>query len=161
MSDCDSTCKAEEKLLTASPVSEDTGSLKRPLQDGSSKEEEDASSKRLKTTEADDKVHVATNEKASTFIPNKKKCALLLSYCGAGYNGMQINPGVKTIEEELLNALYKAEAITEDGKACLSKISFQRCARTDKGVSAARQVVSLKMSTPSLINSILVFYQAH
>lgn len=25
-------------------------------------------------------------------------------------------------------------------------MSFQRCARTDKGVSAARQVVSLKMS---------------
>lgn len=56
MSDCDSTCKAEEKLSTASPVSEDTGSLKRPLQDGSSIEEEDASSKRLKTAEADDKV---------------------------------------------------------------------------------------------------------
>ena len=26
------------------------------------------------------------------------------------------------------------------------QMSFQRCARTDKGVSAARQVVSLKMS---------------
>ena len=33
------------------------------------------------------------------------------------------NPGVKTIEEELVNALYKAEAITEDGKACLGKVS--------------------------------------
>ena len=28
----------------------------------------------------------------------------------------------------------------------LSQMSFQRCARTDKGVSAARQVVSLKIS---------------
>ena len=33
------------------------------------------------------------------------------------------NPGVKTIEEELVNALFKAEAITEDGKACLGKVS--------------------------------------
>jgi len=30
---------------------------------------------------------------------------------------------VKTIEEELINALYKAEAITEDAKACLGKVS--------------------------------------
>ena len=36
---------------------------------------------------------------------------------------MSSNPGVKTIEEELVNALYKAEAITEDGKACLGKVS--------------------------------------
>jgi len=42
--------------------------------------------------------------------------------------------------------LFKAEVITEDDKACLGKMSFQRCARTDKGVSAARQVVSLKIS---------------
>lgn len=30
---------------------------------------------------------------------------------------------MKTIEEELINALYKAEAITEDAKACLGKVS--------------------------------------
>ena len=33
------------------------------------------------------------------------------------------NPGVRTIEEELVNALFKSEAITEDGKACLGKVS--------------------------------------
>ena len=33
------------------------------------------------------------------------------------------NPGVRTIEEELINALYKVEAITEDAKACLGKVS--------------------------------------
>ena len=26
----------------------------------------------------------------SNVVPRKKKCALLLSYCGAGYNGMQM-----------------------------------------------------------------------
>ena len=76
----------------------------------------------------------------------KKKCVLLLSYSGSGYNGMQRNPGVKTIEEDLTNALFKARAISEDASRNYGKMSFQRCARTDKGVSAARQVVSLKIS---------------
>ena len=75
----------------------------------------------------------------------KKKVALLLSYCGAGYFGMQKNPGVDTIEDELLNALSKTGAIKQELKDDLGKLSFQRCARTDKGVSATRQVVSLKM----------------
>ncbi|XP_028391242.1 tRNA pseudouridine synthase A-like isoform X2 [Dendronephthya gigantea] len=75
----------------------------------------------------------------------KRKCVLLLSYCGKGYNGMQRNPGVRTIEEDLTNALLKARAISEDASRNYSIMSFQRCARTDKGVSAARQVVSLKM----------------
>ncbi|XP_046851620.1 tRNA pseudouridine synthase A-like isoform X2 [Xenia sp. Carnegie-2017] len=75
----------------------------------------------------------------------KKKCVLLLSYCGNGYNGMQRNPGVRTIEEDLTNALFKAKAISEDASRNYGKMAFQRCARTDKGVSAARQVVSLKM----------------
>ena len=26
----------------------------------------------------------------SNVVPRKKKCALLLSYCGVGYNGMQM-----------------------------------------------------------------------
>ena len=56
------------------------------------------------------------------------------------------NRGVPTIEEELLQALSKADAIPADLKDWPSKLLFQRCARTDKGVSAARQVVSLKIS---------------
>ena len=75
----------------------------------------------------------------------RKKCALLLSYSGKDYKGMQRNPGVKTIEEDLIQALHAAGAITEEMRDNLGKLSFQRCARTDKGVSAARQLVSLKM----------------
>ncbi len=56
------------------------------------------------------------------------------------------NPGVLTIEEELLQALAKAEAIPDNLKGSPGKLLFQRCARTDKGVSAARQAVSLKIS---------------
>ena len=29
-------------------------------------------------------------EEKRSFVPRKKKCALLLCYCGAGYNGMQM-----------------------------------------------------------------------
>lgn len=76
---------------------------------------------------------------------HRKKCALLLSYSGKDYKGMQRNPGVKTIEEDLIQALFAAEAITEEMRDNLGKLGFQRCARTDKGVSAARQLVSLKM----------------
>ena len=38
--------------------------------------------------------HVQKAEKdkkgKSNVVPRKKKCVLLLSYCGAGYNGMQM-----------------------------------------------------------------------
>jgi len=55
------------------------------------------------------------------------------------------NPGMKTIEEELLTALLKANFITEEAFNTPQMIQFQRAARTDKGVSAVRQVVSIKL----------------
>lgn len=55
------------------------------------------------------------------------------------------NPGVKTIEEELFKALLDAKYITEDDFNNQQNSQFQRSSRTDKGVSAARQVVSLKL----------------
>ncbi|CAI8028525.1 tRNA pseudouridine synthase A [Geodia barretti] len=58
---------------------------------------------------------------------------------------MQLNPGTKTIERDLLEALAKAEAFPDEMKLDLGKLQFQRCSRTDKGVSAARQVVSIKI----------------
>ncbi|XP_048467717.1 tRNA pseudouridine synthase A [Rhincodon typus] len=51
----------------------------------------------------------------------------------------------KTIEDELVNALVKAKCIPENHGDDMRKMSFQRCARTDKGVSAAGQIVSLKL----------------
>jgi tRNA pseudouridine38-40 synthase len=52
---------------------------------------------------------------------------------------------MKTIEEDLLAALLKASFITEEAFNTPQLIQFQRAARTDKGVSAARQVVSIKL----------------
>jgi hypothetical protein len=46
--------------------------------------------------------------------PNKKrKVALFLAYVGHGYNGMQRNPGVKTIEEDLFKAIHAAGGISD------------------------------------------------
>ncbi|KAI8869336.1 pseudouridine synthase [Ramicandelaber brevisporus] len=75
----------------------------------------------------------------------KKKVALLLGFNGTGYAGMQVNPGQRTIEGDLFDALVAAGAVSKDNANDQKKVSLQRCARTDKGVHAAGQVVSLKM----------------
>lgn len=75
----------------------------------------------------------------------KRKCIILMGYSGVNYLGMQRNPGTKTIEEELLGAMLKNGWISEDAFKQPQQIQFQRAARTDKGVSAATQVVSIKL----------------
>lgn len=75
----------------------------------------------------------------------RKKVCLLLGYSGVNYFGMQRNPEMKTIEEDLLTALLKNKWINEEHFKQAQTIQFQRAARTDKGVSAARQCVSLKL----------------
>ncbi|XP_056636243.1 pseudouridylate synthase 1 homolog isoform X1 [Diorhabda sublineata] len=75
----------------------------------------------------------------------RRKFCLLLGYSGSDYFGMQRNPHTRTIEEDLLNALFKIKLIDKEGYDQVQTMHFQRAARTDKGVSAARQVVSLKL----------------
>lgn len=58
------------------------------------------------------------------------------------------NPTLKdyrTIEDEVVDALVKINAIPQNHADEMYKMSFQRAARTDKGVSAARNLLSLKM----------------
>ncbi|KAJ6656652.1 hypothetical protein lerEdw1_003539 [Lerista edwardsae] len=83
----------------------------------------------------------------------KRKIVLLVAYSGKGYHGMQRNVGnsqFKTIEDDLVAALIQSGCIPENHGEDMKKMSFQRCARTDKvtcfsGVSAAGQIVSLKV----------------
>ncbi|EIE26889.1 pseudouridine synthase, partial [Coccomyxa subellipsoidea C-169] len=75
----------------------------------------------------------------------KRKVAVFVAFVGAGYSGMQHNPGCKTIEGELGSAMNKAGAISDENAGDFSKVQWNRAARTDKGVSAAGNVVSLKM----------------
>lgn len=53
------------------------------------------------------------------------------------------NKGTKTVEEELLLALKSKDLITDEGFEQIQTMQFQRAARTDKGVSALRQIISL------------------
>ncbi|XP_055312554.1 pseudouridylate synthase 1 homolog [Sitodiplosis mosellana] len=75
----------------------------------------------------------------------RRKYLMVLGYAGANYIGMQRNPDVNTIEEELLKAMLKNKLITEEAFQQPQYTHFQRAARTDKGVSAARQCISLKL----------------
>ncbi|CAG9856803.1 unnamed protein product [Phyllotreta striolata] len=75
----------------------------------------------------------------------RRKFCLLLGYSGTDYFGMQRNPNTKTIEEDLLHALHKVDLIDEDCYNQVQNMQFQRSCRTDKGVSAIRQIVSLKL----------------
>ncbi|KAI8341958.1 pseudouridine synthase [Chlamydoabsidia padenii] len=78
----------------------------------------------------------------------KRKVALLIGFCGTGYQGMQFNPGATTIESTLFDALVKAQAISKSNSESPKKVQWVRTARTDKGVHAAGNVVSLKMQFP-------------
>lgn len=100
----------------------------------------------------------ATNEVQTINSKKKRKVALFLMYVGHGYQGMQRNPDCKTIEGDLFQAIHKAGGISDanaDEEGYL-KIHWSRAARTDKGVSAMGQVVSLMMvlDPPGIIERI-------
>lgn len=76
----------------------------------------------------------------------KRKVALFVAYVGAGYYGMQYNKALPTIERALRDAIAAAGGIAP-ANVCddFSKIGWSRAARTDRGVSAVGQVVSLRL----------------
>ncbi|ABN67375.2 pseudouridine synthase [Scheffersomyces stipitis CBS 6054] len=74
---------------------------------------------------------------------NKRFIALKFAYLGWNYNGLayQSEPTpLPTVEEVVLKALTMSRLITEPTP---DKCKFSRCGRTDKGVSAMNQVISL------------------
>ncbi|KAK0250610.1 hypothetical protein B0A54_14556 [Friedmanniomyces endolithicus] len=75
----------------------------------------------------------------------KRKVAVLIGYSGTGYKGMQITPTERTIEGDLFQAFIKAGAISKANADDPKKAGLVRCARTDKGVHAAGNMISLKL----------------
>ncbi|KAH8922190.1 pseudouridine synthase [Atractiella rhizophila] len=75
----------------------------------------------------------------------KKKVALLFGYVGHGYNGSQVNPDAKTIEGDIFQALVDAGCVSKDNAVNPTKVALNRTARTDAGVHAALNCISLKM----------------
>ena len=83
-------------------------------------------------------------EGQSSRLP-KRKVALLLGFRGTNYHGMQYNPPHDTIESQLFKAFEKAQVVSPENLLNLNKVHFMRAARTDKGVHALGQVISMKM----------------
>ena len=73
-----------------------------------------------------------------------RKIALKFSYAGMGYGGLAwqaLPTPLPTVEGVLFAALAKARLVDPNGE--LEGCGWERCGRTDRGVSAAGQVVSL------------------
>ncbi|KAJ2747762.1 tRNA pseudouridine synthase 1 [Coemansia sp. BCRC 34301] len=106
-----------------------------------------AANKRKERSQEQDDEARATRVKSESSEPRKPKrrVALFLGFCGTDFQGMQINPNARTIEGDLFTALCKAGAVSEENATGQHKVQLMRAARTDKGVHAAGQVVSLKM----------------
>jgi len=78
----------------------------------------------------------------------RRKIALKFCYDGWDYNGLAIQgepTQLPTVEEVLLKALYTKRLI--DPATGMAGCDWARCGRTDKGVSAAGQVISLFVRT--------------
>ncbi|KAJ2889871.1 tRNA pseudouridine synthase 1, partial [Coemansia aciculifera] len=117
-----------------------------------------AANKRKERTQERDEEERATRVKSENSEPRKPKrrVALMIGFCGTGYQGMQVNPNARTIEGDLFTALCKAGAVSEENATSQNKVQLTRAARTDKGVHAAGQVVSLKMivEDPEIVEKI-------
>ncbi|KAH8193547.1 hypothetical protein TruAng_012286 [Truncatella angustata] len=86
----------------------------------------------------------------------KRKVAVMIGYAGTGYHGLQINHKEKTIEGDLFGAFVTANAISKVNADDPRKSSLVRTARTDKGVHAAGNVLSLKLiiEDPDIVQKI-------
>lgn len=121
----------KEKLITSIP---DISSINKPsvskndLTDSSSKEKKTAKHKKSSSKrEFDFKRY------------NKRHIALMIAYLGWDMHGFAAQENIDTtVEAFLFDALIKARLV-ETREEC----NYSRCGRTDKGVSAFRQVVSL------------------
>jgi hypothetical protein len=80
---------------------------------------------------------------AAVKVP-KRKLGILVSFLGSNYGGFQINAEQRTLQAELELALFRSGIISPSNFGFPSKYSWSNSARTDKGVHAAAQVVSLK-----------------
>ncbi|KAL1193176.1 putative tRNA pseudouridine synthase [Cardamine amara subsp. amara] len=100
--------------------------------------------KKLKLSTTDQDTYLPGSGGAERRAPKyrRRKVAIVFAFCGVGYQGMQKNPGAKTIEGELEEALFHAGAVPEADRNKPRQYEWARSARTDKGVSAVGQVVS-------------------
>ncbi|KAK3369672.1 pseudouridine synthase [Lasiosphaeria ovina] len=127
------------------------GSSKRDFPTNREKVQNNRSAKRLKVIEDDVQgnsymsIPFTPEEIAAEERRPKRKVAVLIGYAGTGYHGIQINHKDKTVEGDVFAAFVAAGAISKANADDPKKSSLVRCARTDKGVHAAGNVLSLKL----------------
>lgn len=78
----------------------------------------------------------------------KRKYAVCFGYLGSAYQGLQINPGCRSVEAELERALFLAGGFHECNYGYLQKLQWSRAARTDRGVHAVGQCCAMKLTIP-------------
>lgn len=78
-----------------------------------------------------------------------KRVALKVAYIGTDFYGFQRQPGLRTIEGEILSALKETGLIEE-----IEKCAFEIAGRTDRGVHALGNVVSFLTHEKVIINQI-------
>lgn len=86
-----------------------------------------------------------TSNQNSNGQARTRHIALRFFYNGASYSGLAQNIGQEndnSVERQLFNALLKARLISSRGTS-----NYSRCGRTDRGVSAAGQVVALHLKS--------------
>ncbi|TVY34939.1 tRNA pseudouridine synthase [Lachnellula subtilissima] len=122
------------------------------------RDDENQDGKRQRTGEAGDyaSTQFSKEEIEADGRKPKRKVAVLIGYAGSGYKGMQINTQEKTIEGDIFKAFVAAGAISKANADDPKKSSLVRCARTDKGVHAAGNVISLKLivEDPEIVQKI-------
>lgn len=120
-------------------------------------------------TPANSKVNILTKEnemsKKEVNEPKRRKLkpfnmrlvALKVAYLGKNYGGFefQASGNIESVEEVLWKALVKSCLIEPEDKDRLDWLPFQyaKCGRTDKGVSAFGQVISIKLRSSRPIES--------
>lgn len=86
---------------------------------------------------------------AGARLGRKRKVALAVMYRGTAYCGLQLQNGPQqtglTIERVILDAIHAAGGVTAANMDSTQKIKWMRAARTDKGVHAAGNLLSLMM----------------
>ncbi|PAA49516.1 hypothetical protein BOX15_Mlig025435g1 [Macrostomum lignano] len=128
--------------------------MKRPIEDEESScasaEPTESKQAKLASDSNNDAAVAATGNTRNCTINRRrgdvKKAILMLMYSGSGYYGMQRNTGFDTIEGALFDSLLAGGHITEEEYLSPGKLQFQRASKTDKGVSALAQVVSMKLN---------------
>eukprot|EP01017_Pseudomicrothorax_dubius_P049424 TRINITY_DN9191_c0_g1_i2.p1 TRINITY_DN9191_c0_g1~~TRINITY_DN9191_c0_g1_i2.p1 ORF type:complete len:360 (-),score=74.35 TRINITY_DN9191_c0_g1_i2:126-1205(-) len=80
--------------------------------------------------------------------------AIFFGYNGSKYHGLQKSAVLPTVEGILELAIHKAGLLSQNNYGNLKKSSWNRASRTDKGVHAVGNVVSIKLELPkNLVSS--------